>query len=487
MQEKDSDLNPEIFQDEDLQELVKASYAIDIQESLYSFIKLMWPIIEPGTAFKDAMHIEAICEHLEAVTRGEIRNLLINIPPGHAKSLIISVFWPAWEWIKYPERRWIFASYAAQLAIRDSVRCRDLIASHKYKTVFEPQWSLSDDQNQKIRFNNTKKGYRIATSVGGSGTGERADRIVCDDPHNAIDVKSELMRQSAIDWWFNTMSTRDSDPKKSSRVVVMQRLHSKDLAGEIVSRGGYEHLCLPTEYMPSKAKATKIGWKDPRTKEGELLWPEHFGPNEVAAAKKNLGSRGYGEQHQQDPVPQDGGLFKRRWWKTYRELPLEDGIIVQFWDTAQKAGITNDFSVCSTWKKLTGGYYLLDLWREKVESPQLESAIKMQFAKWSPSAVVIEDKSSGISIIQRLQQTTTLPIIPYDPKQRDKETRASAATPTVEAGNCYLPDGASWCEDFVSEHEQFPLGEHDDQVDTTSMMVEYFIGSSIIEPRIRTL
>jgi predicted phage terminase large subunit-like protein len=135
--------------------------------------------------------------------------------------------------------------------------------------------------------------------------------------------------------------------------------------------------------------------------------------------------------------------------------------------------LTNDYSVCATWAETENGYYLLDLWRNKVEMPELERAIVQQYNRYQPNAVVIEDKSSGIGVIQTLRQKTRLPIIAYDPKMRDKESRAASATPTVEAGNCYLPENAPWVEEFISEHERFPNSEHDDMCDTSSMMVEY--------------
>jgi predicted phage terminase large subunit-like protein len=458
----------------------------------------MWDVVEPGIKFKECKHIEAICQHLEHVTFGPghpkfkesqkfIRNLLINIPPGHAKSLVICVFWPTWVWIEWPESKWIFASYSDDLATRDSVKRRLILNSTKYRGAFRIQWFLADDQNLKTRFLNNRMGFMLATSVGGTGTGERADFIVCDDPLNALQAESEVFRERADFWWNKTMSTRDSDPKTSRRVVVMQRLHEKDLAGIIIKQGDYEHLCLPAEFDPARKCSTSIGWSDWRTKSGELLWPEQFGPEQIKTSKAKLGSRGYAGQFQQNPLPADGGLFKRSWWKYFRERPIDSTAIkIQVWDTAQEVGISNDYSVCATWLKTETGLYCLDVWREKVESPQLYQAALSLFAKHNPSAVIVEKKNSGAALIQYLKQNSTLPVIPYEPKL-SKEVRASAATPTVEAGNCYLPQGANWVEYFISEHEKFPLGEHDDQVDTTSMMVDYFSNKKIQPPRVRSL
>lgn len=469
----------------------KQELALELQVSLsknnlFEYSKLMWPVVEPGVQFKPGWHIQAICEHLQAVTNGEIQRLLINMPPRHMKSLAISVFWPSWVWLKHPESRWLFASYAESLSTRDSLKCRDVIRSKRYQNFYWPEWALKDDQDQKKRFNNTKQGYRIATSVGGSGTGEGGDYIVADDPHNAIDIRSEPIRQSVIDWWFQTMSTRGNDPAKAKYVVVMQRLHEKDLSGEILSRGGYEHLMLPAEFEPKRMSYTKIGWRDPRTKEGELLWPTHFGETQIQDQKRNLGSSGYAGQFQQSPMPAEGGLFKRKWWRFFKEKPMNIIRIVQFWDCASKPGISNDYSVCLTVGETPSGYYFLDLWRNKVEMPDLEAACKAQYHKWSPTEVVIEDKSAGIGLIQSMRRTTKMPIKEFLPT-KDKEVRASHATPTVESGNCYLQDGSVWLDDFLNELERFPNGEHDDQVDVVSMAVEYFKQPKRIEPRVRTL
>src|SRR5271168_4065422 len=193
--------------------------------SLREFVRQAWRVVEPSTPFVPGWHIDAIIDHLEAVTRGDIRNLLINVPPRHMKSLLVSVFWPAWEWIQYPERRWLYSSYAAALSTRDSVMCRRLIESPWYRSRWGHVYSLTGDQNAKTRFDNSRSGYRLSTSVGGSVTGEGGDRIVCDDPHNVSDVASDATRKSAIDWWDIAMSTRVNDPKTSAMVIVMQRCH----------------------------------------------------------------------------------------------------------------------------------------------------------------------------------------------------------------------------------------------------------------------
>src|ERR1017187_4132434 len=190
--------------------------------SLREFVRQAWPIVEPSTPFVPGWHIDAIIDHLGAVSYGHIRNLLINVPPRHMKSLLVSVLWPAWEWTRSPARRWLFSSYAATLSIRDSVKCRRLLESPWYKARWGHVFMLTGDQNAKMRFDNNRSGYRLSTSVGGAVTGEGGDRIVCDDPHNVADVTSDAIRKSAIDWWDIAMSTRVNDPKTSAMVIVMR-------------------------------------------------------------------------------------------------------------------------------------------------------------------------------------------------------------------------------------------------------------------------
>src|SRR5579862_1529352 len=284
---------------------------------LREFVRQAWPIVEPSTPFVSGWHIDAIIEHLEAVSGGQIRNLLINVPPRHMKSLLVSVFWPAWEWIRWPERRWLYSSYAAQLSIRDSVKCRRLIESPWYQTRWGHIFALTGDQNAKSRFDNNRSGYRLSTSVGGSVTGEGGDRIVCDDPHKVDEVESDTVRKTAIDWWDVAMSTRVNDPKTSAMVIVMQRCHQRDLSGHLLEKGNFEHLCLPAEYE-GPGRVTSIGFSDPRTEIGELLWPERFGPKEIADLKISLGSYAAAGQLQQRPSPAGGGIFKRHWFRYFQ-------------------------------------------------------------------------------------------------------------------------------------------------------------------------
>lgn len=393
----------------------------------------------------------------QGVHRGNAR-IIVSLPPRHGKSEFCSVWTPVWFLEMYEEKRIILASYAAELASTFGRKVRNEIESNASVTSV-----IAQDSTAAYRFNTAKGGGMTCAGVGGAITGKGADLFLIDDPYkDSQQATSETYRQRLTDWLEQVALTR-LEPN-GSMVLIMTRWHEKDLAGHLIEKGGWEEIRFPA----IAEERDQLGRKP-----GEALCPERYDLEALSRIKKENGTRTWQALYQQSPQPLEGGLFKRHWWKTYRELPMDITRIVQFWDTAQKPGLTNDFSVCATWGQNASGFYLMDLWRNKVEMPDLERAVVSNFNKHRPHSVMIEDKASGIGVIQTLRQKTRLPIIAYDPKLRDKETRASAATPTVEAGNCYLPENAPWLEDFIVEHETFPNTEHDDQVDTTSMMVEY--------------
>jgi predicted phage terminase large subunit-like protein len=488
-----SKLSETLISEKDIKELDLLNRALEYklyELSLREFVRCIWPIIETENPFTHNWHIDAICDHLEAVTLFQIPKLIINIPPRMLKSIIVSVAWPAWVWLRFPERRFLFASYAQSLSTRDAVKMRLVISSDKYRAMINAknineQWKLTDDQNQKMRFDNTKNGFRYSTSVGGMLTGEGGDYLAIDDPHHALEVHSEKRREEVINWYKTTFSTRANNPKRIGRVVIMQRLHSKDLSGYLLEQGDWEHLVLPMHFSQKLQSKTRLSFKDPREKEGELLFPERFGEKEVKALERDLGENATA-QIDQNPVPASGGTFKREWWQWYRATPKDRIGVFQFVDCAQKPGLTNDYSVVATWLETLTGYYILDVVRGKFAAPDLERWVKNQAGLWNPHEIVIEDKSAGSSLIQNLQRETVLPIKAFNPTI-SKELRAIAATPTVAAKNVYLPEGAKWVEAFILEHELFPNAENDDQVDTTSMAIDHFINRIKVKPRMTSL
>jgi predicted phage terminase large subunit-like protein len=469
---------------------------------LHEFAVQSWPILEPETPFIDGMHVRAVCDHLQAVTEGTIRNLIVNIPPGHAKSLLTAVFWPAWVWIDHPEARWLFSSYREPLAIRDSVKCRRLIESAWYQERWGNRFQLRDDQNQKGRFENTRTGYRVVVPMS-SGTGERGDYVVVDDPHSVDQAESDAERRSAVEWWNGSMATRLNDLSAGHKIVIMQRLHESDLTGDLRAKGGYELLCLPAEFEPERRCSTSIGWNDPRKEPGDLLWPERVRQGDLDALKVTLGSYRYAAQYQQRPSPAEGGIFKRYWWRFWRpahlELPpvavrMPDGTtqhvaavplpqrfdeMMQSWDLAFKDLATSDYVVGQVWAAIAADRFLLDQQRERLDMPRTVEAIRKMSEKWPRAAAkLVEDRANGPAVIATLQHEIG-GMIPVNP-EGGKSSRAAAVSPQVEAGNVYLPHPAiaPWVEPLIEECSGFPFATHDDQVDALTQALHRLHGLS---------
>jgi predicted phage terminase large subunit-like protein len=459
------------------------------RQRFHIFVQRAWPVLEPQTAFVDGIHVQAICEHLQAVTEGRVKNLIVNVPPGHAKSLLTAVFWPAWVWISQPEARWLFSGYREDLAIRDSVKCRRLIESEWYQKRWGSRYQLCRDQNEKSRFENTSTGYRVVVPLG-TGTGERGDYVVVDDPHSVDQAESDLARKRAIDWWNGSMATRLNDLNTGHKMVVQQRLHEADLSGDLLSRGGYQWLCLPAEFEPERRCVTSIGWSDPRQHLGELLWPHKITRANLEEMKITLGSYRYAGQYQQRPAPAEGGIFKRMWWNYWRPAHLElppvqlktpDGHtmmilavpipaqfdqIIQSWDMAFKDLDTSDYVVGQVWGSVKADRYLLDQVRKRMDMPGTREAVKELSRKWPKAGTkLVEDKANGPAVIQELRHEVS-GLIAVSP-EGGKMARAQAVSSQVESGNIYLPHPAiaPWVADLIEELAAFPHGRNDDQVD----------------------
>jgi predicted phage terminase large subunit-like protein len=472
------------------------------RRSLHEFVVQAWGILEPETRFVDGMHIHAVCERLQAVTQGRISNLIVNIPPGHAKSLLTAVFWPAWVWIDHPEARWLFSSYREPLAIRDSVKCRRLIGSAWYQERWGDRYQFSEDQNQKSRFENTSTGYRVVVPMS-AGTGERGDYVVVDDPHSVDQAESDTERRSAIEWWNGSMATRLNDFSTGHKVVIMQRLHEADLTGDLVTKGGYELLCLPAGFEPERRCSTSIGWRDRRQQEGELLWPEKMSQSDLDSLKVSLGSYRYAAQYQQRPSPAEGGVLKRCWWRywhpAHRELPpvqvrMADGTVqnvaaaplperfdqmVQSWDLAFKDLATSDYVVGQVWAALGADRFLLDQRRERMDMPRTVEALREMSDKWPRAAAKwVEDRANGPAVIASLKHEIA-GLIAVNP-EGGKIVRAAAVSPQIEAGNVYLPHPAiaPWVETLIEECAGFPYAAHDDQVDALTQALNRLHGMS---------
>jgi predicted phage terminase large subunit-like protein len=459
--------------------------------SFQKFIPDAWTIIEPGTPFIGGYHVDAIAEHLQAISNGDLQNLIINIPPRHTKSSLVCVLWPAWEWTVAPHLQWLFASYREALAIRDSVKMRRLIQSSWYQERWGSLYRLTGDQNEKRRFENDRSGYRVSLGVG-SGTGEGGHRLVLDDPISADQAESDAYRESANDWVDGTFSTRGNDPRTVARVIVMQRLHEQDTTGHLLEKqaaGGhtYDHLILPAEYEPTVQFCVADLQHDPRTEPGDLLSPDRFGPKELSQLKASLGEMGTAGQLQQRPAPAGGAVFKREWWETdttryHVETPVMADARWLSLDTAFKDGEENDYTACLCLELLTDGRFRVrEVWREKLTFPQLVPAIVSSATRWNQDgklqAVAVEDKGSGQSAVQVLRSSAPDWLarrVVATPGKHSKTYRARAASLWCAQGLLLLPHPsteAPWLFEFESELYKFPTAAHDDQVDALSQII----------------
>lgn len=439
------------------------------ERSLSAFIRQAWPIVEPTTEFVDGWHLGAIVEHLEAVSAGQIRNLVITMPPRHMKSLAVSVFWPTWEWLTHPSRRWLFASYAQSLSIRDNLKARRLIESPWFTARWRAVFALTSDQNVKARFENDQTGYRLATSVGGAATGEGGDRIVCDDPHNVQDAESDTIRTSTLTWWDEVMSSRLNDPKTGAKVIVQQRCHEQDLAGHVLEQGTYDHLCLPAEYEGRKTY-TSIGWSDPRVDEGELLWPARYGRKEIEALKVSLVSQyAIAGQLQQRPAPRAGGMFQREWFVVVDAVPV--GLIrCRFWDVAGTDG-AGDWTVGTLIGRSNEGlYYVLDVCRYRKSAGAVDAMIVKTATEDGVSVRIREEQepgSAGKAVIASRVKSLAGYDYKGEPATGQKSTRWRPFAAQAEAGNVRIVRG-EWNRVWLDELALVPAGKHDDQADSAA-------------------
>lgn len=439
------------------------------KRSLAHFARRAWHVLEPAAELKWGWALDAICQHLEAVTNGQITRLLMNVPPGSMKSLLTGVIWPAWEWGPrgMPEMRFVGTAHEETLAIRDNRKCRDLVKSEWFQKLWPLE--LAKDLDGKKEFGNVKKGFRQARSFT-SLTGVRGDRVILDDPISADNANSDAALEEARLAFTETLPTRVNS-EKSAIVVVMQRLSEKDVSGVIAKMGlPYVHLCIPMRFEPARRCTTSIGWTDPRTVEGELMFPERFGEAQVSELEKTLGSYGTAGQLQQRPAPRGGGIIKESWFKYYTQLPALEWRTIHA-DTAQKTGEENDYSVFQCWgRTTTGTAALIDQIRGKWEAPELLVQARAFWHKHLGDgrgaplrAMMVEDKVSGTGLIQTLRREA-IPVIPVQ-RNKDKISRAHDAAPFIESGNVLLPIDAPWLSDLLTEASTFPGGAHDDQLD----------------------
>lgn len=453
------------------------------EQKLSLFIEAGWRYIDPAK-FVPNWHIDAISDHLEGVAAGHIRRLAIMLPPRHMKSLSVNVAFPSWIWAQEkrspltgPGVSFLSASYAQSLTIRDNVKGRRLIESPWFRRGWGDRFSLTGDQNTKIRFDNNRGGYRIASSVDGSATGEGGDIIIMDDTISANDALSPTIRAAANEWFDNTMTTRLNDPKTGAYIAVQQRLHEDDLIGHLLARQRDEWtvLCLPARYEPDHPF---VYWKDERKEAGELLWPSRMGEIEVSKLETALGSYGAAGQLQQRPAPREGGMFKRKWFEVVTAAPpnLEE---VRAWDlagTVPASGSDPDWTAGVKIGRCPDGFFwIVHVERFRDTADKVEKAIKNTATQDGKAVRVRVPQDPGQAGKAQKSQLTRLlagfmvRAVPAGGTgtPRSKEVRATPLAAQAEAGNVRVVEG-DWNNAFFDEIEVFPFGKHDDQVDAAA-------------------
>lgn len=483
----------------------------ECERSYYEFVKDAWAIVHPGETFIDNWHYKVLCDELQSqikrISRHEPKeyDLVVNIPPRSAKSTIIAICLLPWAWISFPQFKLLSSSYADSLSLEHSVSSRRLINSNWYQDNWGDRFVWEGDQNVKSFFQNDKGGYRITTSVGGSGTGRGGDVVLSDDPLSAQQADSEKYRKTANDWWDKTMFSRLNNQAVGLRVIDMQRLHEEDLTGHVLENGNYKHYCLPAE------ESDDIRPKELRKYyENGLLCPKLLPQNVLENAKKTLGSYSYAGQYQQRPASEEGGMFKKKFWRFWvrrgdnlpsvttrlvdgsihtheiRTLPDKFDRVISSWDCTFKGSKGSDRVSGQTWALVDPDKYLLDQKLGQMDFLETKQSI-INNAKQHPeiSSHLIEDKANGSAVISELK--SHIPgIIPVNPlgskaSRVTDSSKAMSMLAQAEAGNIILPHPhyASWVDDFIQEYSVFPMGKHDDQVDSGSQAINYLSTNSL--------
>lgn len=527
----------------------EANPSPQVEISLAQFVKDSWHVLEPTTPLEWNWHLDAVCLHIEYVLKDwlkkkndpsyeqKIQNLLINIPPGSGKSRVVSVCAPAWFWLIEPSWRAIFLSANPRVALRDAVWCRDIIESKWYRETFQPLWQLRGDNNAKGSFWNTASGFRNAFGITSKITGDRGDALFVDDPHDADEVESDVKRVAVIERWDSAIQNRVNDLRLSVRIGIMQRVHETDWAGHVMSKGTWNRLLIRQEFERG-LEPTALGWEDPRQTPGELMFPARFPKAVLDGQKLEMGARKYAAQHQQNPAPAGGNMFKIRNWRIVAE-PLPCIRFVLSLDASFKGGPKNDNAAISVVGQTAAirtiqtvgesgepievqqyRYYIRSVWADKAGITKTQQKLS-QIASENRDAYIklIEDKANGPAIIQQMSSVLS-GVTEYKPGRSSKEERAAAIEPIQERGDICLPANADavaymkvkgissmtigdwwdlhppphesnaeyapvplWAEDVINEFGSFPNGENDDRVDSVDQAVNWMEANEYTDGR----
>lgn len=442
--------------------------------TLSGFVREAWHILEPGTPLIWNWHLDALCLHLEAITFGLINRVLANVPPGSSKSLFVSVMWQAWEWgpAGMPETRWLNSSFNEGPVNRDTRKARDLMLSEWYQRLWP---SVKLVRRAETSFSNTRTGTREGvpfTSI----TGQRGDRFVIDDPHSTVTAESEAERDKTVRQFREGAFNRLNDQERSAIVVIMQRLHEGDVSGEIIKRGGYVHLMIPMEFEIERRCETSIGWRDPRTYDGEPMDLQRFPQATLATMKATTTEYAWAGQYQQRPAPREGAMFKRHWFEFVRAIPAGMRRTVRGWDLAGSKRKTSAFTAGVKLTMVDRTFYLEGVVRERGSPGEVDAMILATASQDGGGVRISIPQDPGQAALSQKIAFTKL-LIGYDvrfsPETGDKEQRAEPVSAQAEAGNVKIvktgdPAKDAWIDPFLEELMLFPAGTLKDQVDALS-------------------
>lgn len=450
-------------------------YQFLLKNDLVTFIERAFYELNPQTKLVMADYIELLAAKLEDCRQGKTRRLIINLPPRYLKSHCASVSFVAWVLGHDPAAQIICASYGQDLADKLARDCRRVMSASWYQTLFKTRFM--PDKKAVNDFMTTETGFRMSTSVGGVLTGRGANIIIIDDPLKPDDALSKTQRTRVNDWYDNTLVSRLNDKNTGCIIIIMQRLHQDDLVGHVLEQEAWEVVNFPAiaEEDLSCPIPSPLGERQYKRAVGSALHPERESLTMLASIRQRMGEYNFLSQYQQTPIPFGGAMVKADWLQYYEpeEKPSVFDSIVQSWDTASKVSELSDYSVCVTIGKKGGKYYVLNVFRRRMEYPDLKRAVIEQAALYRPGTILIEDKSSGIQLIQELKREGLHSVTAYNPIGSDKTMRLHAQTATIENGCLLLPRQAHWLTDYVQELISFPGAKYDDQVDATTQALEW--------------
>lgn len=473
---------------------IDAFYAL-LRSDFKSFVIKVFKEIS-GNGYLDNWHIDVICSEIGLVLDGKQNRLIINIPPRYMKSIICSVALPAFILGHNPRESIICVSYSDGFAEKMALDCRRVMESGWYRIIF-PGTILSNKRHRVSDFETTRGGGRFSTSVDGALTGRGGNWIIVDDPIKTSDANSDSIRTKTNEWYGNTLISRLNDKNNGKILVIMQRTHEADFTGHLLEIDPtYKLIKIPgiaveDETWKIRDMVTGKEWVKKR-KTGEALHPERENLLMLQEKQNTMGSYDFSSQYQQNPTSRGGNIIKREWFKFYDLKDLESDIMArrlhscrlgQSWDTASKAAEHNDYSVCITYLAAGDHKYILDVYRERLEFPDLvKKAIELKTAaekKYknlfrSSATVIIEELNSGVGLYQTLaRKYGNSTIKPYKP-EHDKATRLKMVSHLIENGTCLFPkDNPPWWESFEQEIIKFPNGKYDDQCDAFSQLLAY--------------